>query len=182
MAPVHTSEPASVVPGYTLYEEVHRGRRRVVYRATRDRDGAPVILRVLTGRAEGAETLGREFELIRSLDMDGVPRELELIRTGDRIVLVLEDGGRSPLKALIPAGGMDLSTFLRIGIQLSQILHGLHQRKIIHKDINPGNFLIDPTSGEPTLIDFSIASRMPRKNRPGDQPPSPHTAAGITTS
>ncbi|MEP7176379.1 MAG: hypothetical protein ABI860_07495 [Gemmatimonadales bacterium] len=35
------------VPGYSLAEEIHRGRKRVVYRAVRDRDGAHVILKTL---------------------------------------------------------------------------------------------------------------------------------------
>jgi hypothetical protein len=34
-------------PGYSLAAEIHRGRKRAVYRAVRDRDGAGVILKTL---------------------------------------------------------------------------------------------------------------------------------------
>ena len=84
------------------------------------------------------------------------------MRTGDRVALVLEDEGQPHLKTLIPTGGMDLDSFFRLGIQLSQVLReGLHHRRIIHKDINPNNILVDLQTGRLTLIDFSIASRMP---------------------
>ena len=66
---------------------------------------------------------------------------------------------------MIPAGGIDLPTFFRLGIQLGEVLQGLHHRRIIHKDINPNNILVDPQSGRLTLIDFSIASRMPAEHQ-----------------
>jgi hypothetical protein len=75
-----TSETTSLLPGYTITEEVYRGRRRIVYRGTRDRDGAPVIVKTLAERSGGTEALSREYELIRSLDIDGVPRAIELVR------------------------------------------------------------------------------------------------------
>jgi hypothetical protein len=40
VAPAHIRASAGVVPGYTITEEVYRGRRRIVYRGIRDRDGA----------------------------------------------------------------------------------------------------------------------------------------------
>ena len=154
-----------LLPGYTVTEEVYRSRRRVVYRATRVSDGARVVLKTLVDGSGGTGALRREFELIRSLDLEGVPRAIELVTVGDREILLLEDAGRTPLKALIPANGLDLGTFLPLGIQLADIVRGLHHRKLIHKDINPNNILVDPDTGRLALIDFSIASRIPAKHQ-----------------
>ena len=55
--------------------------------------------------------------------------------------------------------------FLRLAVDLVGILEGLHQRKVIHKDINPNNILVDPVSGRLTLVDFSIASRAPAEHQ-----------------
>jgi hypothetical protein len=125
----NTSEPTGIVPGYTITDEVYRGRRRIVYRGTRDRDGTRVIIKTMLDRSGGSESLRREYELIRTLDLDGVPRAVELIQAGDRVALVLEDEGRPRLKALIPAGGMDLGTFLGLADQLAGVLHQLHDRR-----------------------------------------------------
>ena len=154
-----------LLPGYTVTEEVYRGRRRVVYRATRDSDGARVVLKTLVEGAGGSGALRREFDLIRSLDLEGVPRAIELVTAGDREILLLEDAGSARLKTLIPANGLDLGSFLRLGIQLAEIVRGLHHRKLIHKDINPDNIIVDPDTGRLALIDFSIASRMPAEHQ-----------------
>ena len=160
-----TGGTISLFPGYTIAQEVYRGRRRIVYRASRDRDGARVIVKTLLDGSTSSEALAREYELLRSLDLDGVPRAIDLVRNGDRVALVLEDEGLTRLKTLIPAGGMDLATFFRLGVQLADVVQGLHHRRVIHKDINPNNILVDPQTGRLTLIDFSIASRVPAEHQ-----------------
>src|SRR5262245_53317550 len=109
-----TSASIGLLDGYTVGEEVYRGRRRMVYRATRDRHGARVILKSVADGSGGAGALGREYDILRTLDFDGVPRALELAHVGARAVLVIEDAGRSRLASLIASEGMDLDRFLRI--------------------------------------------------------------------
>jgi PAS domain S-box-containing protein len=165
VALAHTSGTTSLLPGYTIAEEVYRDRRRIVYRGSRDRDGARVIVKTLLEGSGGTEAIGREYELIQSLDLDGVPRTIDLIRSGDHVALVLEDQGGPRLKTLIPPGGIDFATYFRLGCQLAEILEGLHHRRIIHKDMNPNHVLVAPQTGRLRLIDFSIASRMPAEHQ-----------------
>ncbi|KAF7775683.1 hypothetical protein Agabi119p4_4076 [Agaricus bisporus var. burnettii] len=42
-------------------------------------------------------------------------------------------------------------------------LRDVHQRKVIHRDVKPANFLFDPRTGIGTLCDFGLASRMSSK-------------------
>ncbi|KAJ7042403.1 kinase-like protein [Mycena alexandri] len=39
-------------------------------------------------------------------------------------------------------------------------LRDIHARKIIHRDVKPANFLFDPRTGQGTLCDFGLASRL----------------------
>ena len=55
---------------------------------------------------------------------------------------------------------MDLAVFFGIGVRLAEVLQGMHHRRVIHKDINPHNILVDPGTGRLVLSDFSLASRM----------------------
>ena len=156
------------VPGFTVTEEVYRGRTRVVYRGRRDRDGVPVILKAFSDEVPPAmadASLRREYELVKDLDVPGVARAFGLAPAGDRVVLVLEDVGGERLKTLIAAGPIDVRTALRIGVELSGTITALHQRGILHKDVNPNNVLIDRQAGRTTLVDFSIASRLPFEQR-----------------
>ncbi|AFZ04060.1 ATP-binding sensor histidine kinase [Calothrix sp. PCC 6303] len=54
-----------------------------------------------------------------------------------------------------------LSDFLTIAIQIASTLDFLHHKRVIHKDIKPGNILIKPTTLEVQIIDFSLSSVLP---------------------
>ena len=65
---------------------------------------------------------------------------------------------------------------LEIAIQLAAALHYLNGQRIIHKDIKPDNILIHPETRQIQLIDFSIASLLPKERQqltnPMDSPNS----------
>ena len=58
---------------------------------------------------------------------------------------------------------LPLGEFLPIAIQLAEILEELYQKRVIHKDIKPTNILIHPETKQVKLIDFSIASMLPKE-------------------
>ena len=166
------------VPGFSIIEEIYRGRTRVVYRGRRDRDGVPVILKTFGDGIPAwvaSASLRREYDLIKDLDVPGVVRAYGLAVQGDGPVLVLEDVGGERLKTLITAGGIELAVFLRLGVRLAETIAALHQRDVIHKDINPNNVLINIDTGRATLIDFGIASRLPFEHQ---QPGHPNVLQG----
>lgn len=57
---------------------------------------------------------------------------------------------------------MPLVTFLRLAIDLTDILGSIHAANIIHKDINPGNIVFNPATGVVKIIDFGIATQFDR--------------------
>ncbi len=61
--------------------------------------------------------------------------------------------------------GLSLQEFLTIALQLADILHQLYQERVIHKDIKPPNILIHPETKQLKLIDFNIASLLPRETQ-----------------
>ena len=60
------------------------------------------------------------------------------------------------LDAVTPAGGMELSQFLDLFIQISEALQHAHEKGITHRDIKPGNIVIS-TDGVPKILDFGLA-------------------------
>jgi serine/threonine protein kinase len=69
------------------------------------------------------------------------------------------------LETYIQQKPLDVADILGIAMQLADILHELHQHRVIHKDIKPANILIHPESKQVKLIDLSIASVLPKETQ-----------------
>ena len=153
----------------------------VLYRglAESQTDKSPSRLLILVPVVErpAPETLRRmehELCLREELDADWAVRPLTLTQYQGRSVLVLEDPGGEPLDRLVREP-MELGQFLRLGIRLSAAVSGLHRRGVIHKEIKPGNVLVNPSTGEVRLTGFGIATRLPRQRQ---SPEAPEFIAG----
>jgi PAS domain S-box-containing protein len=135
----------------------------------------PVLL--VLPAAEHAAILDRfahEYELKDQLEDAWAVRPLELVREGGRTVLVLNNSGGEPLERLL-GSPMEIGSFLRIAIGTASALGKLHRRGLVHKDIKPGNIVVNQADSEVRLIGFGIASRLPRERQ---EPGSPETIAG----
>ena len=60
---------------------------------------------------------------------------------------------------------LPLANFFSVAIQLTTILDGLYRHRVLHKDIKPANILVHPDTNQVKLIDFSIASLLPRETQ-----------------
>ncbi|MBD2238215.1 AAA family ATPase, partial [Aulosira sp. FACHB-113] len=82
-------------------------------------------------------------------------------------MLVMEDFGGISLKDYFTKNQRvaSLEEFLVLAIALCAILDLLYHERIIHKDIKPSNILINPETKQVKLIDFSIASLLPRETQ-----------------
>ena len=162
-----------IIPGYDIKEEIYRGRRRVVFRAVRQRDGRAAVVKTPADEfptPAQLSALRREHQILASLEIDGVARPLELVTYRDRVALALEDAGGVPLKTLIAAAPLPLASTLAIAERLATLLGELHRLGITHKDVNPNNVLVEPATGRVTLTDFGIASRGMSEQQPASHP------------
>jgi PAS domain S-box-containing protein len=123
---------------------------------------------------ESLRRLEHEYTLRTDLDRDWAAQPLAITRHDNRPTLVLADPGGEPLDRLL-GQPLDISQFLRIAISLVAVLRRVHERNLIHKDIKPGNVLVDWTSGRAWLTGFGIATRAPRERQ---VPAPPEVIAG----
>ncbi|MEM6426781.1 MAG: serine/threonine-protein kinase PknK, partial [Cyanobacteria bacterium P01_D01_bin.128] len=106
-----------------------------------------------------------QYEITKHLPIPGIARPLSLESCGNGYALVMEDRGGTDLRRYVQQNPLDLAEILDIAVHLASILHGLHQHRIIHKDIKPANILIQPELKQVELIDFSIASLLPKESQ-----------------
>ena len=159
------------LPKYPVIEELYVGTRTLVYRAggdANDEKSPSVVIKILRQEYPTFNDLlqfRNQYTITKNLDIPGIihPYSLEPCRNG--YALVMEDFGGISLREYTKTNPLSLLEVLKIAQQLSTILHELHQNRVIHKDIKPANILIHPETKQVKLIDFSIASLLPKETQ-----------------
>ncbi|WP_293128077.1 AAA family ATPase [Microcoleus sp. bin38.metabat.b11b12b14.051] len=162
--------------GYQITEQIYTGSRTLVYRAIRESDRNSVILKLLRNEMPTFSELAQfrnQYAIMRgitapnakSIELQGIIQAYSLEHCGNGWLLVMEDFGGISVSQFTQGHPLDIATFSAIAIQLADILHHLYQHRVIHKDIKPANILIHPETKQIKLIDFSIASLLPRETQ-----------------
>ncbi|MDI9636474.1 AAA family ATPase [Geitlerinema splendidum] len=156
------------IPGYTIVEQLYRGSRTAVYRAVQTVQQRPTIVKVLQREYPSFGELVQfrnQYTIAKNLPIPGIVQPLSLEPFGSGYALVMDDWGGISLGKYIQQQPLNFAEVLAIAIQLADILHALHHHRVIHKDIKPANILIHPESKQVKLIDFSIASLLPKETQ-----------------
>ncbi|XGV88164.1 MAG: AAA family ATPase [Limnothrix sp. BL-A-16] len=156
------------IPGYTITEQLYLGSRTAVYRGVQDADQRAVVLKILLSDYPTFGELVQfrnQYAITKNLNLPGIIHPLNLQPLGNGYLLVMEDWGGLSLNQYLQQHTLSWVEVLKIALQLTTVLHDLHQQRVIHKDIKPANILINPESQEIKLIDFSIASLLPKETQ-----------------
>ena len=159
----------SNLSGYEITEQLYAGHRTLVYRALRHHDQVSVVIKLLRNEFPSFNELVQfrnQYAIAKTLNSPNIITTYGLEPYNNSYALIMEDFGGVSLKEWAIKRGIELSLqdFLRIVISLSETLNTLHINKIIHKDLKPANILVNPDTKEVKLIDFSIASLLPRES------------------
>jgi len=167
------------IPGKTVYklahhrisEKIHHGNRSLIFRATDSRTGRSVILKFLKNSHPGKELLrdfAREYSITSSFKSDRIVRAYSLEKYGNSMVMILEDCGTVSLASMISTVQKNIAWMLDIAIQLTRALIKIHQKNIIHRDLNPSNIMYNGEKQTITVIDFGRAKSCRKADTPGE--------------
>ncbi len=152
--------PAEIGP-YRILGLLGEGAMGRVYLARESQPPRDVALKVMRALGRSALTrFRREVELLAQLEHPGIARLYAASDPADEQRappwLALEYVRGHDLIAHARLGELGLDARLQLLIDVCRAVHYAHGRGVIHRDLKPGNILVDE-SGQPKVLDFGIA-------------------------
>jgi eukaryotic-like serine/threonine-protein kinase len=153
------------IGAYEVLNELGRGGMGAVYLARRA-DGQfekRVAIKILKRGTDTDEVLRRfriEQQILANLEHPNITRLLDAGTTGDGLpYFVMEFIDGTPITKFVQRKNMDLGGRLRLFLKVCSAVELAHRHHIIHRDIKPGNVLVNEDC-EPKLLDFGIAKLL----------------------
>ncbi len=158
------------IPGFDDIREIRRGGQGIVFsaiqRSTRRRVAIKVLLDGALASVTGRRRFEREIDLVAGLRHPNIVSVHDSGQTPDgHMYFVMEYVAGVPLdqwlthskgRASVPR---DLPRLLQLMILVCDALHHAHLRGVIHRDIKPGNIIVDEV-GMPHVCDFGLAKAL----------------------
>ncbi|MDF5715369.1 MAG: serine/threonine-protein kinase PknK [Rhizonema sp. NSF051] len=152
---------------YQIITKIYESANSLVYRACRNQDNQPIILKILKEDYPTPSELTRykqEYEITRSLNLHSVVKAYDLQKYQNTLVMLLEDFGGESLEILSKWRKFTFAEFLSLAIKVAETLGEIHAANIIHKDINPSNIVFNRETGQIKIIDFGLSTVFTREN------------------
>src|SRR5262249_7397204 len=152
---------------YELLEEIGRGGQAIVYRARQKSLNRIVALKVIgLGHWESTPHLKRfrhEAEAAASLEH---PQIVPIYEIGEQdgscyFSMKYVEGGQ--LAEVLKREPMSVRRAAELLVKISRTVQFAHEHGILHRDIKPGNILLD-RQGEPHLTDFGLARLLEQES------------------
>ena len=165
-----TSEPfpsrptlASQLPGYHLIRQLSQSTMSAVYLAEETSLGRKVAVKVLgselSRQDEFRARFKREVWLAAKLDHPNIIPVYAASDSPELCYLAMRYVDGHDLRALLrDEGPLDVDRTLGLLWQVAGALDAAHRIGLVHRDVKPGNILVDPQFGHVYLCDFGIAN------------------------
>ncbi|HEX2957079.1 MAG TPA: serine/threonine-protein kinase, partial [Chitinispirillaceae bacterium] len=156
------------IQGYQIVSQIYKGSLSSIYRAAKNEDNKPVIIKLMHVEYPTPQELSgfiREYEIVRQLHGDGIIEVYSLEKFNNGLTIVMEDIGGESIASKLKAINLTIEEKLLLSIQMTECLQQVHQQNIIHKDVNPSNFIWNPESQQIKIIDFGISTELIRETQ-----------------
>ncbi|BBM87250.1 protein kinase domain-containing protein [Candidatus Uabimicrobium amorphum] len=144
---------------YTVIDELARGGMGVVYRAKSTDFDRIVVLKTLLSHSDNTAVLLKRFlkeaQAVAALSHPNIVQLYDYGEQNGIPYFTMQYVPGSNFDDFIFANN-DLEACIKILLKVSHALHYAHETGIVHRDMKPGNILLDKNN-EPYIADFGLA-------------------------
>jgi WD40 repeat protein len=165
--PAAEPEPFPEIPGYHVLERIAPGGMGIVYRAWQRTPGRMVALKVIRpDRLDGAsprqrrliiERFRTEAQAAAQLEHDHIVGVFEVGEAGGRPYFSMRYVEGTSLGHLLEAHPLECRKAATYLEQVTRAVHEAHRHGILHRDLKPGNILLDTRTDRALVADFGLA-------------------------
>ncbi|HZT58661.1 MAG TPA: tetratricopeptide repeat protein [Pyrinomonadaceae bacterium] len=156
---------------YRITEKLGAGGQGTVYRATDERLGRTVVIKILspelTAREVNLKRFEREAQLASSLDHPNICIIYGLHEAEGVHFIAMQYIEGKNVRELVGGRPLSLETALSIAYQVADALTAAHSKGIIHRDIKAGNVMVTE-AGLVKVLDFGLAKLLDEGKKGGD--------------
>jgi len=154
-------------PGLKTISCIYESNTTKIFKCQKKSDNVPVVVKTLNQEFPSKDLLDRlrhEYHIARMFNDEGIIQMYSLQPMNKSMIIVMEYVDAVSLDQIILQKNLSLESALQIAISLCTILGKIHDKSIVHKDVNPGNILVNTQLNNIKLIDFAFASKFPSQH------------------
>lgn len=145
---------------YQIIDTLHENISTVVHRAVRISDSKRVIVKMLKPGEMSEHRITQfmnEQQILSQLKSPKIVKLIEIIALPSEYLHIFEDIGGDSLYDILLERHFSLAEGLNIAIEITEALQIIHQKHIIHADINPKNIIFNSETKALQIIDFGYS-------------------------
>jgi adenylate cyclase len=149
-------------PRYRIVETIGRGGMGEVCLADDVMLDRPVALKFVTaaGGGDSLELLLGEARAAAALDHPFICSIYEVTSLDGRPCIAMEYIRGESLERRLRGGPLPIAEALRVAEEIAEALDAAHRRRVVHRDLKPGNVMLTE-DGHIKVMDFGLAARLP---------------------
>jgi predicted Ser/Thr protein kinase len=151
------------VAGFRIESVLGRGGMSVVYIAEQIRLGRKVALKVLTTELawdeQFRERFVRESHIAAAIDHPNIIPIYDAGEADGLLYIAMRFVEGPDLKEILKRGNLGLGRTIFLIEQLASALDSAHRHSLVHRDVKPGNILLEESTDHVYLTDFGVAKQ-----------------------